>query len=675
MIELIGKNICFFLFYCTKVIFIVSYSIYGCDFMKAVLNKNKEIVMYIIFGFLTTIISILTYYILTITFLNPNNNLQLQIANILSWIAGVTFAYFTNRKYVFHSSNDNKLLEASQFVGSRIITLILDMLIMGIGVTVLAFNDKIIKIISQIIVIILNYIFSKLFVFKKHNDNKHIKWGIILIFVGFFLLLLFQHHFIWLYHDDYGYASLSYVSNVYLNSYSGYHTSLPDIFEFLQFHYMSWGGRILCFLVECLILRHGLWLFRLIQSMVIAGIFYYIYKIITYFTKKDDYKLAILVVALYGIFEIILQRTGFFWISASASYVFPILPFLALVYHYTMKKNIPFIVASILALVSAFSQEQISALVIAYLFLYFIWDYIETKKINYKHIVVFLFALVGFAVLMLAPGNFARLTTTPDFSNLSLISKVLLNYPIILLTTFGEQTRLFTLFFFVVFSIISYKNINECNKLKVLNAISFISNATIFIFTIYFAKGYFEGLYYLKNVLIIRNILIIIYTIQLLLSLYSLCLYCRNHKMINFIWLFLAGIGSIAVMIIAPCYPHRCIIPFMFICFILFGYILQEYIEKKTVLLIPIISILFFNFANITYGYYKNNYVNKNNHETLLLASQRIKDGEKIEKIRLKKLPDMLYASDQPYTEGYEYIQFFIKCYYQLPQEIELIYE
>ena len=675
MIELIGKNICFFLFYCTKAIFIVSYSIYGCDLMKGILNKNKEIVMYIIFGCLTTIISILTYYILTITFLNPNNNLQLQIANILSWIAGVTFAYFTNRKYVFHSSNDKKLLEASQFVGSRIITLILDMLIMGIGVTVLAFNDKIIKIISQIIVIILNYIFSKLFVFKKHNDNKHIKWGIVLIFVGFFLLLLFQHHFIWLYHDDYGYASLSYVSKVYLNSYSGYHTSLPDIFEFLQFHYMNWGGRILCFLVECLILRHGLWLFRLIQSMVIAGIFYYIYKIITYFTKKDDYKLAALVVALYGIFEIIVLRAGFFWISASASYVFPILPFLALVYHYTMKKNIPFIVASILALVSAFSQEQISALVIAYLLLCFIWDCIETKKFNYKHIVVFLFAIAGFAVLMLAPGNAARLTTTPEFSNLSLISKIILNYPTIILTTFGEYTRLFTLAFFTVFAIISYKNIYENDKLKILNIVSFISNAIILVFTIYFSKGYFEGLYYLKNIILVRNILIVVYTIQLLLSLYGLCLYCIKHKMINVIFLFIAGIGSIAVMILAPYYPHRSIIPFMFICFIVFGYILHEYLEKKTILLIPVIAILFFNFALITYGYYKNNNVNKNNHETLLLMSEKIKNGEKIEQIKLKKLPDMLYACDQPYIEGFEYIQFYIKCYYQLPQEIELVYE
>ena len=101
------------------------------------------------------------------TFLNPQVAIQLQTANIISWIAGLIFAYFTNRKFVFESKNPNKLKEAAKFTGSRLITLILDMLIMWLGVTILAFNDKIIKLISQIFIIIGNYLLSKLFVFKK----------------------------------------------------------------------------------------------------------------------------------------------------------------------------------------------------------------------------------------------------------------------------------------------------------------------------------------------------------------------------------------------------------------------------------------------------------------------------------------------------------------------------
>ncbi len=138
--------------------------------MEKILNlykKYKEIINYLIVGVLTTVVSLAFYYISVFTFLNPDIPVQLQIANILSWTVGVAFAYFTNRKFVFESTNQNKLQEATKFVSSRITTLLLDMFVMWLGVTVLCFNDKIIKLISQVLIIIGNYVLSKLFVFKK----------------------------------------------------------------------------------------------------------------------------------------------------------------------------------------------------------------------------------------------------------------------------------------------------------------------------------------------------------------------------------------------------------------------------------------------------------------------------------------------------------------------------
>ena len=131
------------------------------------LKKYKEVISYLIFGVLTTVVSLAVYYLSVFTFLNPDNSLQLQVANIVSWIAGVTFAYITNRKFVFESEEQEKLKEAGKFVTSRIATLLTDMLIMFIGVTILKLNDKIIKLISQIIVIIANYLLSKMLVFRK----------------------------------------------------------------------------------------------------------------------------------------------------------------------------------------------------------------------------------------------------------------------------------------------------------------------------------------------------------------------------------------------------------------------------------------------------------------------------------------------------------------------------
>ena len=135
--------------------------------IKNIYSKYKEVINYLIFGVLTTVVSLLTYYLLVLTILNPNNPIELQIANIISWITCVTFAYITNRKYVFNSKEKNITKEIIKFYSSRLTTLFIDMIIMFIFVTNLNFNDKLIKIIVQIIIIILNYILSKLLVFKK----------------------------------------------------------------------------------------------------------------------------------------------------------------------------------------------------------------------------------------------------------------------------------------------------------------------------------------------------------------------------------------------------------------------------------------------------------------------------------------------------------------------------
>ena len=130
-------------------------------------KKKKEIINYLIVGVLTTFISIGVYYILTITILDPNNEFELQIANVISWIIAIIFAYITNRKYVFESKNKNIFSELIKFSSSRITTLLIEMIYMYITVSILHFNYKIMKIIAQIIVIILNYVFSKIFVFQK----------------------------------------------------------------------------------------------------------------------------------------------------------------------------------------------------------------------------------------------------------------------------------------------------------------------------------------------------------------------------------------------------------------------------------------------------------------------------------------------------------------------------
>ena len=138
--------------------------------MIKIYKKYEELINYLIIGILTTAVSLATYYLLTLTILDANNKVYLQIANIISWLASVTFAYFTNRKYVFKVKNKSNIKECLNFYISRISTLLIDMIIMYIFVSILKFDNKIVKLVAQIVIIILNYILSKFIVFKSSKE-------------------------------------------------------------------------------------------------------------------------------------------------------------------------------------------------------------------------------------------------------------------------------------------------------------------------------------------------------------------------------------------------------------------------------------------------------------------------------------------------------------------------
>jgi len=137
------------------------------NFCWNIYYKNPEIWNYLIVGVLTTIVSLVVYFVCTRTFLDPSDDIQLQIANIISWVIAVAFAYITNRIFVFNSKNKNIVSELTRFVESRIASLLMDMFCMFMIVSVFSLSDVIGKIVSQIVVTIANYILSKLFVFKK----------------------------------------------------------------------------------------------------------------------------------------------------------------------------------------------------------------------------------------------------------------------------------------------------------------------------------------------------------------------------------------------------------------------------------------------------------------------------------------------------------------------------
>ena len=142
--------------------------------MKKIIDlykKYEELVNYVIVGGLTTVVSIGTKWGLLLTILDAKNAFELQVAVIISWICAVTFAYIMNRIAVFKSENKDILKEVISFVSARVITLLVEMGLMWFFITLLGLNSNmwvfIVTMIVQVIILVLNYIFSKIFVFKK----------------------------------------------------------------------------------------------------------------------------------------------------------------------------------------------------------------------------------------------------------------------------------------------------------------------------------------------------------------------------------------------------------------------------------------------------------------------------------------------------------------------------
>lgn len=139
--------------------------------IRVLYKKYREIINYLIFGCLTTVINLLVKWSLLFTILDATKDLELQLSVVISWIVAVIFAYITNRIFVFQSQNKNYVKEMMTFLVGRVLTLLLDMFIMWFFVTFLKLNSNfwviLFTIISQVLVIIINYILSKIFIFKK----------------------------------------------------------------------------------------------------------------------------------------------------------------------------------------------------------------------------------------------------------------------------------------------------------------------------------------------------------------------------------------------------------------------------------------------------------------------------------------------------------------------------
>lgn len=136
-------------------------------FIKSLLIKYKDMIAYLFFGACTTVVNIVVYWLLA----HPLG-MGTMVSTIVAWVAAVLFAYLTNRKWVFHSqavTRQEITREIVSFFACRLATGVVDWVVMLVFVDVLHFNDLVIKFLANVLVIILNFVASKLIIFRKKN--------------------------------------------------------------------------------------------------------------------------------------------------------------------------------------------------------------------------------------------------------------------------------------------------------------------------------------------------------------------------------------------------------------------------------------------------------------------------------------------------------------------------
>ncbi|NIK78359.1 putative flippase GtrA [Paenibacillus castaneae] len=135
-------------------------------------GNKREIITYIIFGILTTAINLIVYVILT-----KVSGIDYRIATTIAWIVSILFAFITNKIFVFRNVNRGVFLivrELMLFVAFRVLSFVLDIILLIALIQILQMDDLISKVITNVLVVILNYIASKVYIFKSSKQTKEV---------------------------------------------------------------------------------------------------------------------------------------------------------------------------------------------------------------------------------------------------------------------------------------------------------------------------------------------------------------------------------------------------------------------------------------------------------------------------------------------------------------------
>lgn len=503
------------------------------------------------------------------------------------------------------------------------------------------------------------------------NKNKKI-YAIIpyVIFTIYFILLLWQHQYVYMYFDDYGYASLTYN---YMGGSGGTSYSFMDIIRYLRWHYFEWGGRVLALFCEIISFKIGVWFTRLIQAAVIAGVGFISWKLIR---TKNEYKSniikAVVIAIAYGTIGKDAIIIGLFWYSASISYVWPLFPFILGIWLQRKwqcgLKSWQSILIGVLLFWAAGSYEQVAVAAVVYEVLYIIFLFLNKKKVNLKNILPAIMSVGGAVFELAAPGNYVRsgISIYTDFYSMSLPQRFGYNFKRIIDVNLGKQNWVFVLLMLAALLVVIF----ELHKLNVLNTKTAMGAG---ILNILLAALAFTAFLNNSNGLL-KYISLTLFAINFIVN--AVVWYIKKKDFDKLCFLG-AAICSAGMMIVSPVIPERCFLPFFFIILIVAADMCGacgDHVISGIWGMIMIFVVVFAinNVMLTTKGYYANAEVNDINDSILREKSAQIQSGNEVNSIDMYRMREEGYPYIVPYNDSFSFMVVWLKEYYNIPQDVTL---
>ncbi|MEA4911711.1 MAG: DUF6056 family protein [Oscillospiraceae bacterium] len=500
-----------------------------------------------------------------------------------------------------------------------------------------------------------------------------------LVFFIFFVFVLVQLSFVFLYADDYGYLSLSEMSAY--PGVDGAQFTLPQLIGFLRLHYLTWGGRVLWFFIMICLLRLGLWPARLALALGIALVFYLAWQICLDNAHRTVGSAAAFC-SLYGLLQLRLISDGVFWFSAAYFYVLPlaVVLYAVSVCLRAVRGEKPSRSARVFSFICAFaggwSQEHVAAAFLGMLGVLFLFCLFRDRCFSARARDVFLtglFAAAGAAILLLAPGNGARLLEISGYYPDGLIERVLFGLRNILRAVFSSRTALPLYALFLLAALLSARGLRR-RRHAALNILCLAFHAAfVLVYTrelCHTDSIYFSGAATIKYAVCCCALAAAV--LQILAFLYE-------ERCAGALVLFSGAAAAITVCGATVTVSERTLLPSVLLLLFCIGCALvrlnrAESSRLPRVLLAAILATAIVNAGYITTGYARNYGTVVANDAVLRQAAEQYSATGSAPSILLHKLPDYRFSGTQLYFEDQMWMLAWFCEYYELPADVQIEY-